>query len=146
MTSRALIVLAFPSDRAKAKRLIDEAPNNARVTIQEPKRSLPQNDRFWAHMTDIAEQTLHHGQRLDKEDWRVLFLDALDREARMVPTLQGVGWVNLGRSSSRLSKAEMADLITYVEAWCAQNNITLRDSSTIREPAGVNSAPGRVAG
>jgi hypothetical protein len=69
-----------------------------------PKRSLPQNDRMWAMLTDLAAQVKWHGLRLTADDWKLIFLDALKREVRMVPNLDGNGFVSLGRSSSDLSK------------------------------------------
>jgi hypothetical protein len=127
MAARALIVLADERFRRRAHEWIDKLPKDSRVTFEEPKRSLEQNKRLWAHLTDIACQATHNGLRLSTEDWKTLFMDALNREARMVPNLDGNGMVNLGRSSSRLSVSEMGDLIMIIEAWCARESVTLTD-------------------
>jgi hypothetical protein len=125
--SRALILINAQSARIKAKAMIDAAPWNTRVTIQEPKRSLPQNAKLWAALSDVAEQVTYHGLRLSPDDYKLLFLDAMKREVRMVPNLDGNGFVSLGRSSSDLSKAEMADLLTIIEAWGAQQGVQFQD-------------------
>lgn len=126
--SRALIVLAYPSDRQKAHDWIDKAKTNSRVTFEGPKRSLDQNAAMWRLLTKVAEQHRHHGQRLLPDDYRLLFLDALKREVRMVPALDNVGWVSLGRSSSNLSHEEMSDLLELITAFCAQNGIEINSS------------------
>lgn len=124
--SRAVIVLAFADDWVKAKRWIDHAPINTRIEFRGPKRSLPQNDRLWAMLTEVAEQKPYHGLRLSADDYKILFLDALKREVRMIPNLDGNGLVSLGRSSSDLSKEEMSDLIELISAWGATNGIVFK--------------------
>lgn len=133
--SRAVLVLAGRTERDTAHRWIDRAPVNSRVTFQGPKRSLAQNDLFWSYLTDVATQYRHQGQRLTPDDYRLLFLDALKREVRMVPALDGRGWVSLGRSSSDLSREEFNDLLTLIEAWAAQNGVTLTKGRNAVEAA-----------
>ena len=43
-----------------------------------------------------------------------MFLESLGHEMDLVPSLDGKRLVNLGRSSSRLSKEEMSDLIESI--------------------------------
>lgn len=125
--SRAVLILNNTENRQKAKQWVDVAPMGSRVEFKRSKRTLPQNSRLWAHLSDIAQQTEWHGMRLTPEDWKHLFLDALEREYRMVPNLSGNGFVALGRSSSSLSISEMADLITIIEEWGARNGISFSD-------------------
>lgn len=104
------------------------APAGTRVTFQEAKRSLPQNDRMWAALTDIAKQLSWHGVRLSPDDWKLVMLDALKREVRMVPNIDGNGFVNLGRSSSDLSKQEMSDLLEIIYAFGAKHGVEFHES------------------
>ena len=122
--SRAVLVLNTDKVRDTARKWVGEAKPGTRVEFKAPRRSLPQNDAFWAAMTDIARQAVWHGERLSPEDWRLLFLDALNRDAQVVPSLDGRGYVELRRTSD-LSKEEFSDLLEVVYAWCAQNNISL---------------------
>lgn len=121
--SRATLILASPSVRDKAHTWIDKAPRLTRVEFKGPKRSIPQNDRMWAMLTDVATQVPWHGLKLSPDDWKLVFLDALKREVRMVPNLDGNGFVSLGRSSSDLSKAEMGDLMTLIEMFGAKHGV-----------------------
>ncbi len=121
----ALLVLAGDRERAKAHDWIKRAPVNSRVTFAGPKRSLDQNALMWSWLTAIAEQIRWHGQRLTPDDFKLIFLDALKREVRMVPALDDRGFVNLGRSSSKLSKEEMSDLIELITAWATSHGVIL---------------------
>ena len=130
--SRALLVLNDSRERAKAAAWIAKAPPGTRVEFKGPKRTIPQNDRMWAMLTDVATQLPWHGIKLTADDWKLIFLDALKREVRMVPNIDGNGFVNLGRSSSDLSKAEMGDLMELIAAFGANNGVTFGDLETAR--------------
>jgi len=124
---RALVTLRNKADRERASRWIDKAPFGTRVEFKASKRSLPQNDRMWAMLTDVAMQLKWHSIGLTPDDWKLVFLDAMKREARFVPNIDGTGFVNLGRSSSDLSKEEMSELIELIFAFGAQNGVKFNE-------------------
>jgi len=121
--SRAVIVLHSQIEKARARAWIDQAAWGTRVTFAGPKRTLPQNERMWAMLTDVARQVKWNGQKLSPDDWKVVFLSALKAELRMVPNLDGNGFVQLGRSSSALSVDEMSDLMALIEAFGAREGV-----------------------
>lgn len=100
-------------------------PAGTRVEFKAPKRTLPQNDAMWAALTEIAHSLDYHGVKLSTEDWKFIFLDALKREVRIVPNLDGTGFVNLGRSSSDLSKDEMSAMLEIIYAYAASRGLVL---------------------
>jgi hypothetical protein len=104
-----------------------QAPTRTRIEFKQAKRSLPQNDRLWAMLTDVATQLAWHGQRLTPNDWKLVFLDGLKRELRIVPNIGGNGFVNLSRSSSDLSKAEMSDLLELIACFGAEHAVVFHD-------------------
>lgn len=145
--SRALLTLWTQADRAKAARWVSSAPVGTRLTFQQAKRSLPQNDRFWAMLTDVASQLRWHGLKLSPDDWKLVFLDALKREVRMVPNVDGNGFVSLGRSSSDLSKAEMSDLMELISAFGAKHGVKFHDhQSDVSGAVAATSGPGAESG
>jgi hypothetical protein len=125
--SRALVILNSPVARRQAASLIQKAPFGTRCEFKASKRSLPQNDRMWAMLTDVARQVPWHGMGLKPDDWKLIFLDALKREVRAVPNLDGTGFVNIGRSSSDLSKQEMTDLIELIFAFGAEHGVVFHE-------------------
>lgn len=125
--SRGLLVLWNDAMRAKAIEWVRRAPAETRLTFQAPRRTLPQNSRMWAMLTDLAGQLPWHGVKLAPDDWKVMFLDALNREVRAVPALDGRGFVNLGRSSSELGVEEMANLIELMFAFGAEHGVVWMD-------------------
>lgn len=133
--SRALLILNSTADRVKASEWIAKAPPGTRVEFKRAKRTMPQNDRMWAMLTDVSRQVTHHGIKLSPDDWKLVFLDALKRETRMVPNIDDNGFVNLGRSSSDLSKDEMTDLIEIIFAFGAKHGVVFQEPSDRRDAA-----------
>jgi hypothetical protein len=129
--SRVVRVLYSNSDREQIAKWAMSAPPGTRVEMKAPRRSVPQNDRMWAMLTDLARQLPYHGIKLTADDWKLIFLDALKREVRMVPNIEGTGFVSLGRSSSDLSKDEMGDLLTLIEAFGVGHGVVFHDGQEV---------------
>lgn len=126
--SRALITLRHNADRLLAVRWIEQAPVGTRVEFKATRRSVDQNSKLWASLTDISVQLAWHGKHLNTNDWKIIFIDALKREtSRVVPNIDGTGFVDLGRSSSDLSKDEMSQLIELVICFGAQHGVVFND-------------------
>jgi len=125
--TRALVVIAGQMDRQRIAKWAMQVPVNTRVEFKAPKRSIPQNDRMWSMLTEVAQQLPWHGMKLSADDWKLVFLDALNREVRVVPSIDGRGFVNLGRSSSDLSKDEMSDLMELIAAFGAEHGVSFRE-------------------
>jgi len=131
--SRAVLTLANDDIRRRAAEWVWKAPADSRVEFKGKRRSNDQNAKFWAMATDVATQLKWHGLRLTPDDWKLIFLDALRREVRMVPNIDNNGFVSLGRSSSDLSKEEFRDLIELVAAFGANHGIKFTEP-TIEDP------------
>jgi len=125
--SRAVIILRSQAERDRATSWIAQSPPGTRLEFKARRRTLPQNARMWALLTDVARQVPWHGIKLTPDDWKLVFMDALKRELRLVPNLDGTGFVNLGRSSSDLSIEEMGDLMTLIERFGAEHGVVFSD-------------------
>jgi hypothetical protein len=121
--TRALVILNSQRERDKAISWIKQVPFGTRVEFKYSKRTLPQNARMWGMLSDIATQVSWHGVKLSAEDWKIIFLSALKKELRMVPNISGDGFVQLGRSSSDLSKSEMSDMQELMAMFGAENGV-----------------------
>ena len=137
------VTLDSEDRRKQAARWCMNAPPGTRIQFQAPRRSAAQNRTLWDLLTDIARQVPWHGVKLSADDWKLLFMSALKTEMRIVPNLDNNGFVNLGRSSSKLSVSEMSDLIELIRAWCAKNNVrTFEDERTQARDTGTAAGSG----
>ena len=109
---------------------VDRCPHCAGV-IRE--RSLEQNDKLHALLSDIARQQKWNGQFLDVEAWKRLFVSAWERAnqrpAEFYPSLDGQGFDVVYRRTSRMNKKEMSELVEYITAWAIDKEIKLREES-----------------
>ncbi|HWV44073.1 recombination protein NinB [Pseudorhodoplanes sp.] len=124
--SRALVVCRTDADRQRAASWALKAPDGTRIEFKAVKRTMAQNDRMWSMLTDVARQVRWHGQKLTADEWKLIFLDGLDRETRTVPSLDGRGVVSLGRSSSDLTRQEISDLMELIAAFGARRGVKFK--------------------
>lgn len=116
-------------DPAAAKRLgiwlceVGHFPCTVEVMAEEVRTSA-QNRRLQSMCADVAAQVKWHGQWLSQDDWRHIFVAAL-QQSRVLPGLDG-GYVVLQGSSRRLSVSQMAALIELIQAFGADKGVTFR--------------------
>lgn len=121
-------------EEGQAHKAINHLWENARVAVREgrrmvaelrpEKRSDAQNRRLWSMLADISKQVDWHGHKLTSEEWKDVFSAALKR-TKVVPGLDG-GFVVCGQSTSRMTKAEMSELQTLMEAFGAQHGVQFK--------------------
>jgi len=80
-------------------------------------RTLDQNAKMWAMLTDISRQVIWHGQKLHPDEWKDMITAALKNQ-KVVPGIEG-GFVVLGAKTSRMSIKEMIDVIDFAYAFGA---------------------------
>jgi len=83
---------------------------------------------MWAMLTDVATQREHFGGRYTPDQWKAIFMDACGAELQYIPTWVGLTFLPWGFRSSDLSKEEMSELISFMQAWGDQNGIVWHDS------------------
>jgi hypothetical protein len=115
------LILAHSEARRRAMAAVAEAPEGFSVTVAPPSRNTAQNARLWALLTEISDQVDWHGQKLTKDEWKDVFTAGLKRQ-KVVPGLDG-GFVVLGSSTSRMSKAEISDLMELISAFGAERGV-----------------------
>ena len=107
---------------AHAKGWLMAGDTRLTLEIRPEKRSDAQNRRLWAMLADISAQVEWHGKKLGAEDWKAIFTASL-RSMNVVPNLDNTGFVVLGQSTSRMTKAEMCELQELMEAFGAENGV-----------------------
>lgn len=125
--SRALLVLSSREIRERGINWIRRAPADTRVEFKAPKRSLDQNSKLWASLTDIATQKEHAGRKYTADQWKVLFMHACGREIQFLPSLDNATFIPWGQSSSDLSKEEMTELLEFILAWGSEHGVVFHD-------------------
>ena len=106
------------------------------VTIKKATRSTDQNRIFWSILSDLSQQCewAVDGQvtKLQPEDVKHILTAGLKRHNRMARGIDG-GIVILGQSTSRMTVAEMSELITLAHAYGDQAGVKWSRTSLGRD-------------
>jgi hypothetical protein len=90
------------------------------------RRTVEQNKKLWAMLRDVASQVQWpvDGELvfMSEWDWKDVFSAALKKHQRVAKGIEG-GFVMLGAHTSRMTKQEMADLITLMEAFGVERGV-----------------------
>lgn len=110
------VILLSQHSRDLAHRLVDKAPDAAVVNVREGTRTPDQNAKLWAMLSDIS-RARPEGRSLRSEQWKAAFMSALGHEVQMINGLDGYPPFPDQHRSSRLSKSEMGDLLTFIQEY-----------------------------
>lgn len=113
-------------DRRRASEILASVPDGTVVEFKTSKRTLDQNAKMWADLTEVSAKVDWHGQKLSVYDWKNIFTAAL-RQSRVVPGIDGISLVPLGLYTSNLTKIEFGDLLEIIAAFCAERGIILNN-------------------
>jgi hypothetical protein len=115
------VILHGPSQRAFAKALIDRAPIDAVLTIREATRTTDQNAKLWAMLSDLS-RAKPEGRTHTPEVWKQLVMHACGHAVQFEIGLNGQPFPT-GFRSSRLTKAQMSDLIEWIYAYGEEHGV-----------------------
>lgn len=119
---------ATPENRATLHKWVDAACDRTSgrplVVTFSDTRTAEQNAKLWPVLRPIAKQVPWHGVMISEGDWKLILLQSLGHEMRLVPNIAGDGFVALGQSSSALPVAVFSDLIELAYAFGAERGVT----------------------
>ena len=101
------------------------------VSVKTETRSTAQNSMLWSCLADLSRQVEWHGQKLDDEAWKDMATAALKRQ-RVVPGIDG-GFVVLGTRTSKMTIAEMSELIEFLHAFGSERGVKWSRTSLGRD-------------
>jgi hypothetical protein len=104
------------------------------VEIKPETRTLAQNARLWAMLTDVSKQVNWYGRKLSQEEWKHVFTASLAKQD-VVPGIDG-GFVVLGKSTSKMTKPEMSELQQLIEAFGAQQGVRFTAQEYVDQETG----------
>jgi len=119
--SRQTFILAHDTARSRAVDAVRQAPDGYCVEVKPKTRTLDQNARMWAMLTDVSRQVDWYGKKLTPDAWKCVFSASLKRQ-EVVPGLHG-DFVVIGQSTSQMTVREMGDLMELMSAFGAERGV-----------------------
>jgi len=97
------------------------------LELRQETRSLAENALLHALLMQISAQIEWAGQKQTPEVWKRLFtaawLRARGEQIETLPALDGQGVDVVFRHTSKLTRAECAELIEFIQCWAAEHGI-----------------------
>lgn len=97
------------------------------LEIRPETRSLQQNALLHAMLSDIADQIEWAGAKRDAEVWKRLltaaWLRARGEHVEVLPAVDGHGVDVVFRRTSKLTRAECAELCDFIAAWAIERGV-----------------------
>ena len=100
------------------------APEGMVVEIKPRTRTLDANAAMWPMLDALSNQTDWHGIKLSPEEWKDLLSAGLVK-SKVVPNVDGTGFVILGQRTSKMSRSEFGDLLELIKAFAAEKGVDL---------------------
>jgi hypothetical protein len=121
--------LVHAEARRRALAAVTEAPEGHVVQISEPTRNLSQNAFLWLILTAFSKQLQWpvNGKftALSPDEWKHILSAAFRKEnARLAMGLDG-GVVMLGMQTSKMSKAQFAEFLEFVQSVAVDRGVDL---------------------
>ncbi len=98
-----------------------QAPAYSYLEIKPQKRTDDQNRKLWAMLGDVS-RAKPQGRVHIPEVWKALFMAACGHQVAFEQGLDGRPFP-VGFRSSRLTKGQMMDLITFVQQWGDEHGV-----------------------
>jgi hypothetical protein len=125
MANGQTIILSTDRQRQIGKQLIDRAPPYAVLNIREASRTTDQNAKLWAMLSDVS-RAKPEGRTHTAEIWKCLFMQACGHAVQFENGLNGQPFP-VGFRSSRLTKAQMGELIETIYEYGARHGVAWSD-------------------
>ena len=130
MESKRQFFLRSNQVRLNCIEFIKELPTDDKnplvVKIQPMTRSLEQNSKLHALLSDISKQCEFNGKKRDIDTWKMIMVSAhkiaTGGKAEMVIGLEGEV-INLRESTAQMGVQRLASLIEYTTAWGVENGV-----------------------
>jgi len=98
------------------------------------RRNNEQNALLHALLTEIARSVEWAGKKRDVETWKRLctaaWLRARGESVEVLPAIDGHGIDVVFRRTSKLTKAECAELVDFVQAWAVERGVEFAEVAT----------------
>lgn len=106
------------------------------VSVKPETRSTEQNSMWWSILTDISRQVEWpidgRMAKLEPEEWKHILSAGLKRHQRIAAGIDG-GFVVMGQSTGKLTKAEMSELFELAWAFGDERGVKWSRTSLGRE-------------
>lgn len=97
------------------------------VVEEGERRSLEQNSKMWAMLTEFAAQVELAGRHFEPAQWKAILLHAWGQEIEFLPSLDGSAFIPYGNQSSKMLKRDMISFLEFMLAEGTKRGVKFAD-------------------
>lgn len=128
MTGKVIFRFVHYEARKRAAEYCMIAPEGTIAEFKDETRTLEQNAKLWPMLTDISMQVEWYKNWLTKEEWKDFF-SAIILKQKVVPNMEGTGFIAVGGSTSKMSKKMFSEMIELMYAFGAEHDVKWSEKS-----------------
>jgi len=103
--------------------LVDREKEPIQVVIKKmSKRSAEANSLMWVRLNELAEQTDWHGIKMSADEFKDLLSAGLAK-SKVVPNIEGNGFVIVGQRTRKFTVKQMNEMIVLIEAFGSERGV-----------------------
>lgn len=122
MSNKRLFRFVHNDARRNAAAYCMVAPEGSIAEFKDATRTLEQNAKMWPMLEDISKQVEWYKNWLTEEEWKDFF-SAIILKQKVVPNMEGSGFIAVGGRTSKMGKKTFSDLIELMYAFGAEHNV-----------------------
>tara|TARA_R110000772_G_scaffold118093_1_gene223700 strand:+ start:337 stop:774 length:438 start_codon:yes stop_codon:yes gene_type:complete len=98
------------------------------VTLGREQRTKDQNAKLWPMLTDISGHVVWYEKKHSADVWKDIITGSF-LGGEFVPNIDGTGFVVVGLSTRKMKKPEFSNLIEYIYAFGADQQVIWSEKS-----------------
>lgn len=98
------------------------APEGSIAEFKDATRTIEQNSKLWPMLDDISKQVEWYKNWLSREEWKDFF-SAIILKQKVVPNMEGTGFIAVGGRTSKMSKKMFSEMIELIYAFGSEHGV-----------------------
>lgn len=104
------------------------APEGSIAEFKDATRTLEQNAKMWPMLEDISKQVEWYKNWLTEDEWKDFF-SAIILKQKVVPNMEGTGFIAVGGRTSKMGKRMFSEMIELMYAFGADYDVVWSEKS-----------------
>ena len=123
--------------RRRAAAYCMTAPEGSIAEFKDATRTIEQNSKLWPMLDDISKQVEWYKNWLSREEWKDFF-SAIILKQKVVPNMEGTGFIAVGGRTSKMSKKMFSEMIELIYAFGSEHGVVWSDTDRYSGRYAVN--------
>lgn len=123
--------------RRRAAAYCITAPEGSIAEFKDATRTIEQNSKLWPMLDDISKQVEWYKNWLSREEWKDFF-SAIILKQKVVPNMEGTGFIAVGGRTSKMSKKMFSEMIELIYAFGSEHGVVWSEADNYSDKYSVN--------